>query len=219
MTTKKSKRYQDYVIKDGILVGDFEGLYRDFDDPWHQSIDDSFSDSRRLLMIHWANKLRNKYSSKIVVEIGCGFGHITNLLTESNFQTLGIDVSETAVKKAKLLYPKSDYILAGINDFDIYTEKEPDIFVMPEVTWYILDDLDNFLTNLKKYARKRSKPTFLIHLLATYASGVQKYGAKKFTTLDEIVSYFDLDYLEYAHFCTPSCNDPGSQGTFFVAKV
>ena len=27
--------YQDYVIKNGELVGDFNGMYREFDDPWH----------------------------------------------------------------------------------------------------------------------------------------------------------------------------------------
>ena len=31
----KKNNYQDYVIKDGALVGDFDGLYRDFEDPWH----------------------------------------------------------------------------------------------------------------------------------------------------------------------------------------
>ena len=33
-------RYQDYVIKDGKFIGDFEGMYRNFDDPWHQSRED-----------------------------------------------------------------------------------------------------------------------------------------------------------------------------------
>ena len=27
------KRYQDYVIKDGKFVGDFEGMYQNADDP------------------------------------------------------------------------------------------------------------------------------------------------------------------------------------------
>lgn len=35
---KKYQRYQDYVIRDGRLVGEFEEMYRDFDDPWGQSV-------------------------------------------------------------------------------------------------------------------------------------------------------------------------------------
>ena len=29
---KKYDKYQDYVIKDGKLVGEFEQMYKDFDD-------------------------------------------------------------------------------------------------------------------------------------------------------------------------------------------
>ena len=32
---KHSPRYQDFVIKDGKFIGDFEGLYNNFEDPWH----------------------------------------------------------------------------------------------------------------------------------------------------------------------------------------
>ena len=35
------KRYQDYVIKDGEFVGDFEGMYRDCENPWLQSHEDN----------------------------------------------------------------------------------------------------------------------------------------------------------------------------------
>ena len=30
---KEAPRYQDFVIKNGKLVGDFEGLYKNFEDP------------------------------------------------------------------------------------------------------------------------------------------------------------------------------------------
>ena len=33
MNKATKPHYQDYVIKDGALVGDFEGLYQSFDDP------------------------------------------------------------------------------------------------------------------------------------------------------------------------------------------
>jgi hypothetical protein len=34
---KRYKKYQDYVIKDGKLVDEFEQMYQDFEDPWEQS--------------------------------------------------------------------------------------------------------------------------------------------------------------------------------------
>ena len=29
-------RYQDFVIKDGKFIGEFEKMYQNFDDPWNQ---------------------------------------------------------------------------------------------------------------------------------------------------------------------------------------
>lgn len=90
---------------------------------------------------------------------------------------------------------------------------------MAEITWYVLDDLDKFLERLKQYANQAKEPVFLIHLLATYELGVQKYGADKFTNLDEIIKYFDLEYLEYGFVKTVTEFDHKSQGTYFIAKV
>ena len=33
----KTNRYQDYVIKDGKFIGDFEKMYQNCSDPWEQS--------------------------------------------------------------------------------------------------------------------------------------------------------------------------------------
>ena len=35
--------YQDYVIKDGRLIGEFEGMYQDFDDPWEQTTREKYA--------------------------------------------------------------------------------------------------------------------------------------------------------------------------------
>jgi SAM-dependent methyltransferase len=212
-------RYQDFVIKDGILVGDFEGLYKNFEDPWHQSRDDHLHDSRRKLAISWCNRLRNVWGSTRVVELGCGFGHLTQVLRDQNFASLGIDVSETAIAKARVANPSSVFLQCAFKDFQLLEKFDPDIFLMAEITWYVLDDLDEFITNIKRYKAKRNRPTFLIHLLATYALGVQKYGADKFTNLDEILSYFNFEYLESGFIKTPRTDDLQSQGTYFIAKI
>lgn len=30
----RHSRYQDYVLRDGRMVGDFEAMYQDHQDPW-----------------------------------------------------------------------------------------------------------------------------------------------------------------------------------------
>jgi SAM-dependent methyltransferase len=213
------KNYQDYVISNGKLVGDFEGMYENFDDPWHQSAQDHIFDSRRQIAINYCNRLRSKYGVSKVVELGCGFGHLTESLRKNGFDALGTDISKTAIKKASNLYPESRFKQLSFNDFDNLFSLKPSILIMAEITWYILDDLDQFLVRLNEYAKQSQEPVFLIHLLATYEPGVQKYGADKFTNLEEIIKYFNLEYLEYGFVKTVTSFDDKSQGTYFVAKV
>ena len=98
--------------------------------------------------------------------------------------------------KAQSINPQSNFKVSPYNDFHLVNDFNPDIIIMPEITWYVLDSLDNFLHKLKEFAKNRSKPTFLIHLLSTYATNVQKYGNDKFTNDFEI-----------------------SRGTYFIARI
>jgi len=217
--SKDSSNYQDYVIKDGRLVGDFDGLYLNFDDPWHQSKPDNAFSSLRTLAISWCNQLRKKYDSNRVIELGCGFGHLTEQLRTLNFASIGMDVSEVAIKKAREMHPASTFVRGELNDFDRISQFDPDIFLMADISWYVLDDLNRFIKNLSLHNDHRKKPTFLIHLLTTYPPGVQKYGADKFTNLDEIKKYFNLNYIEYGCTQRPVENGPLSTATYFIAKI
>lgn len=112
------KNYQDYVISNGKFIGDFEGMYQNFDDPWHQSSQDHILDSRRQIAINYCNRLRSKQNVSRVVEIGCGFGHLTESLRNNGFEVIGTDVSKTAIQKASALYPKAQFKQLNFNDFD-----------------------------------------------------------------------------------------------------
>ena len=93
-------RYQDYVIKDGQLVGDFESVYEKFEDPWHQSRVDHPLVTRRSIALVQCMHLRGIDPTgqvNRVVEIGCGFGHLTDSLRQQGFSAVGTDVSATAV--------------------------------------------------------------------------------------------------------------------------
>lgn len=214
-----SPRYQDYVIKDGKFIGDFEGMYRNFDDPWHQSREDHIFDSRKQLALLACGRLKLLHNSTKVIELGCGFGFLTEKLREQGFESIGTDISPTSIKKAKEKNPNSRFEIAEYDDFTVMESFNPDIILMAELTWYTLDTLDEFLSALRTYALSRQKPTFLIHLLTTYKPGTQKYGTEKFTNLDEILKYFNMQNLEYGFIKTARDDDPDSQGTYFIAKI
>ena len=212
------KRYQDYVIKDGKFVGDFEGMYKDCENPWLQSDDDNVFDSRRAIAKTWIKKVSLK-SNVRVCEVGCGFGHITAELTNDGICCVGSDISPTAIEKAKALNKNCDFVVANFDDFDFYASKKINVFLMAEVTLYVLPQLEKFLQNLQKHRADIDEPIYLIHLLTTYADGVQKYGSEYFTDLDGILSYFGLNYLEYGYVVGGKEYDSESRGTYFVAKV
>jgi predicted TPR repeat methyltransferase len=204
---KKYARYQDYVIKDGKLVGEFEQMYQDFDDPWEQTTREQWASEKAV-----AINLVQKFNAKRVIELGCGFGHYTKRIADIGVDVLGIDVSETAIQKARLLYPNLQFAVGDILDFDLYRQYRPDIIVMAEITWYVLDKLDTFL----KFVRSELPDTYLIHLLTTYPPGVQQYGKDKFTNLDEIMRYFGMQYLEWGEMSYPEME--GCKRTYFIGK-
>jgi SAM-dependent methyltransferase len=206
---KKTKypRYQDYVIKDGQLVGEFEEMYQDFDDPWEQSTREAWASEKAVAL-----NLIKKLDVQKVMELGCGLGHYTKKIADLGVDVIGVDVSETAVKKAMLNYPGCNFIVGDILDFEIYRKYKPDVIVMAEITWYVLEKLDAFV----QFLRSELAETYLIHLLTTYPEGVQKYGKDKFTCLEGILSYFGLQYLEWGEISYPSME--GCKRTYFLGQ-
>ncbi|MBF0556677.1 MAG: methyltransferase domain-containing protein [Nitrospirae bacterium] len=197
--------YQDYVIKDGKLVGEFEQMYRDFDDPWEQTIREQWASEKAVVL-----NLIQKLKARKVIELGCGLGHFTKKISDLGIETIGIDISKTAIEKAKSNYPDCNFVVGDILNLSIYREMKPDLIVMAEITWYVLDKLDNFIEFLKT----EMPNTYLIHLLTTYPEGVQKYGKEKFTNLQQIMSYFGAQYLEYGEICYPEMES--CKRTFFL---
>jgi SAM-dependent methyltransferase len=202
----KSTRYQDYVIKDGALVGEFEQMYQDCSDPWEQTVREKFSSEKAVAL-----NLIQRLGVKSVLEIGCGLGCFTGRIAALGVQATGIDVSPTAVARAQERNPECRFFTADILDLDLFRDRKPDLIVMAEVTWYVLDKLDRFLAFLKT----EIPDTWLIHLLTTYPSGVQKYGREKFTDLPGIMAYFNMNYLE-SGIVTPKGD--GCSRTWFAGR-
>jgi len=203
----KYPRYQDYVIKDGKLVGEFEEMYRDFDDPWEQTTREEWASEKAVTL----NLIRKLKAGK-VVELGCGLGHFTNKIYNLGVQAIGVDVSPSAIKRAKLSYPKCTFVVADILDFNIYRDIKPEIIIMAEITWYVLEKLDKFIN----FLRTEMPNSYLIHLLTTYPLGVQKYGTEKFTNLEQIMSYFGAYYLEWGEMSYPEMD--GCKRTYFLSQ-
>jgi trans-aconitate methyltransferase len=144
----KYPRYQDYVIKDGKLVGDFEEMYRDFEDPWEQTTREKGVFEKRIAL-----DIIRREGYERVMELGCGLGEFTSQIQRASRFALGVDVSPTAIQKARLSHPNAEFIIGDVLDLDIYRHFKPDCIVFSEITWYILEKLDTLKTFLHQEFR------------------------------------------------------------------
>lgn len=187
--------YNDYVIKKGKFIGKFDEMYKKIHDPWLL-----LSENKKLeninykIIYHFCDYIKNKYKNKkiITLEIGCGYAQISNRLQELGYEAYGTDISKTIVLKSKKKYPKlkNNLFTSQFLNFELYDKLNPDIFILSDVTWYILPELKDFLKYFKSKTNK-----YLIHSLAIYNKNKQKYGREYFYDLESIKKYFKLNYI------------------------
>ena len=203
------KKMHRFTISNGKMIGDFEGLYKNFKDPFLQSKKEKFETSKKAI-INYCQLIQSKKKKKLkTLEIGCGFGHLSNELAKLKFKSYGTDISKTAISKAKKKGISKFYISNFLN-YELYEKINPDIFILSEISWYVLPDLKKFL----KFIKNKFRNKHLIHTLAIYYPGKQKYGKKYFKNLKEILRFFDMQYLEYGE----KWNKEEGR-TFFLAKI
>jgi SAM-dependent methyltransferase len=175
-------RYQDFVIKDGKFIGEFEKMYQLFDDPWNQKKDGYVENSISRQIV--CNYIKH-FDIKSIVEVGCGLGKTSNFIKkQTDAKVLGIDISSTSIDKAKNSYPD---ILFEVDDvLNLHKYIEYDAVFFSEITWYLLEDklIDRALDLLSQYYKGK----FFIHNLVFY-KGQQKYGVDYFTDLQEFIKF------------------------------
>lgn len=202
------ENYNDYVIKDGKYIGKFEEMYKKFDNPWNQTSKEyhknSYSRNTAIINIR-------RYKINSLVEFGCGLGYYTSLLAqETGIKILGVDISHTAITKAKKLWPDLNFAVDSVINIRHYTDYEAILFA--EIAWYILNDLDKIFDDMLKYFPGK----YFIHNLVFY-KGQQKYGNEYFTNLKEFINYIPFKLIAYSE-ATEEFDDIETSTIFKIEK-
>jgi hypothetical protein len=136
-----------------------------------------------------------RYGIKNIVEYGCGLGYYANWIhQETGIIPRSIDISPTAILKAKQKFPHLNFEVGSILDLDKLPSKdEVDCILLADIMWYILDDLKTI--NQKLLENFRGK--YLINNFVTYREGVQKYGREYFTSTEELINYMPFKLVGY----------------------
>jgi len=181
-------KYQDFVIKDGKFIGQFEKMYQQFEDPWNQTskgyVENSIS---RQVVCNYINN----FSINSLVEFGCGLGKTTNFIYQkTGIDILGVDISETSIKKSNKTYPKLKFKVDDIENIGQY--KDFDCYFFSEITWFLLED--NKIDKIFETMKKSLKGKYFIHNLVFY-KGQQKYGLDYFSSLDKFIEFCPFKLL------------------------
>ncbi len=131
-------------------MGNFDALYKENADPWGQSGIGSNSMSA-FYSITRSNLVRfielNTESWESMCEVGCGTGHLTNILQGAfpGRTISGCDISDAAIKIAR-----TKYVEIKFEQLDILTRAltpKTNILILSNILWYVIHDIDALTVN------------------------------------------------------------------------
>jgi trans-aconitate methyltransferase len=98
--------------------------------------------------------LLNPKPDERILDLGCGTGHLTNLIAESGAEVIGIDNSVEMIEKAKAKYPNIDFEILPATDFR-FDKKFDAIFSNAVLHWVLEKEkaIDCMYENLKTNGR------------------------------------------------------------------
>jgi len=127
--------YHKYVFDEEkkVFLGEFEKMYQaecsmGFDS-WQQE------DISRL-PYQLSLRILAQYNYESVLDIGCGKGVFTCLLKKGNNYVMGVDISPTAIRKAKIKYPGINFTVGRVEEITI-SHRKFSLIVAMELLSYV----------------------------------------------------------------------------------
>ena len=95
-------------------------------------------------------------SGETVLDIGCGFGPLTESLRKQGFRSIGVDLLAECVGEGLKRYPEADLRVAKTEDLE-FPDKSFDTVVLKDVIHHVYeeDDVAEFLAGVRRVARRR----------------------------------------------------------------
>lgn len=81
------------------------------------------------------------HETQVVLDYGCGLGHLCKLLSDNGHVTLGVDVSHVALEAAKTRSPETEFELIPMDDVKSIRDGEYNAICFTEVLEHIEDDI------------------------------------------------------------------------------
>ena len=138
--------------KDGSLkfIGDFEGLYSSFADPWGQSgVDKEWGEYYNFSRGRIASLLNRLEVNGYLLEVGSGAGFAANYLSNScqNINVSGMDISHKAIRLARDNFPEIEFNQGDIRLSGLKTKTTYQVILLNQILWYIIVHMETAVEN------------------------------------------------------------------------
>jgi SAM-dependent methyltransferase len=110
----------------------------------------------------FALRLFKSYDIRNVLISGSGYGRHTKYFSENNYNITGLEISETAVKIARELDNKSEYILGSVLDFPLKNQAYDAIFCYNVLHLLLENDRVLFIENCYRHLRNKGLVFFSV---------------------------------------------------------
>ena len=202
-----AKAYQDYVFKDGTLIGEFDKMYQESEEiPWKQD------KTAHSLAVDFDLNILKKYLRNKDISIldnGCGIGYVTDRLKrELNISDMsGCDISENAIAKAAKRYPEINFFVKDMLGKPDQDNKKYDLIYIKDILWYVVDDLEIFMRNILSMLKSGG----MIYAMQSFPDAEEYYGKNEFPKPESILNYYERDFdFKYKSIIKENYNAPDS---------
>jgi len=129
-------KYHKYVfdLKNRKFVGTFEKMYKNEE---RNNFDSWFQEDLRDLATQIAYTILHRYNFSNILDAGCGKGTFVHQLKKKNNYVRGIDLSPTAIKKARAKYPDIDFEVGRLETMRL--GRKFDLVIIKETLSYSKD--------------------------------------------------------------------------------
>lgn len=195
-----------------------EEIYAMSDDPWNQSC--MLCKEKKNIVKFLADYANRFLRCKKIMDVGCGNGGYCNFLKNHTFykKIIGIDNATNAIVKARNLHKDIQEISFDVIDITERTnitkinEHKPDIFLMSDITWCIIEHISEF----RRYLKENHKGKYLLHIIILPE---HQNITPLITDHQSVLNFFKFKYIFDGEFYKNSTNDEIKSVSYFLAKI
>ena len=138
---------------------------------------------------------------KDILDVACGTGVVSHLLTERDYKVTGFDLSETMIEVAKKNYPHIDFYCQNAKDFELSQTFDVAISLFDSLNYIInKDDLQSAFSQVFKHLK--SGGFFIFDMNTEYALANNFFAQVNLNPNDYPQYIWEPDWDEREKICT-----------------